>query len=89
SRKPLTACAICLGRHPHKISECRAVTLWDGKTASRCTKHDGQLTNPHRRPICLDWQRPGGCNHRDHSERHECSGCGASQHGAQQCPLAQ
>ncbi|KAM6502788.1 hypothetical protein JOM56_002765 [Amanita muscaria] len=30
SRKPLTACAICLGRHPHKISECRAVTLWDG-----------------------------------------------------------
>ncbi|KAF8351021.1 hypothetical protein F5887DRAFT_935570 [Amanita rubescens] len=89
-KRPLTACAVCLGWHPHKISECRAVTLWNGKAAARCTKDDeGQLIDPHRKPICLDWQRTTGCHRGSHPDQHQCSGCGSSRHGAQRCPLAQ
>ena len=85
----LSACTICLGRHPHDIFNCASATLWDG-TPTRCQKNSqGRLVNPAGAILCSDWQRPNGCSSTTHDSRHECSGCGKPAHGAQSCPRAQ
>ena len=85
----LSACTICLGRHPHDIFNCASATLSDGSPA-RCQKNSqGRLVNPAGSILCSDWQRPNGCSSSTHDSRHECSGCGKPSHGAQSCPRAQ
>jgi hypothetical protein len=86
--RDLSACALCLGRHPHRVSECRATQTWDGKTTYCTRDHKGQLINPRSQTLCLDWQRPRGCTRGDHAARHKCSGCRSKSHGAQTCPCA-
>ena len=85
----LSACTICLGRHPHNIFNCVSATLWDG-TPAHCQKNSqGQLVNPAGGILCSNWQRPNGCSATTHDSRHECSRCGKPAHGAQSCPRAQ
>lgn len=89
SSTPLSACAICLGRHRHDVYKCSADALWDASKA-RCRRNDnGRLVNPNGITICSDWQRIAGCASTAHDSRHECSGCGKSDHGAQTCPRGQ
>lgn len=85
----LSACTICLGRHPHDVFKCASCSLWDG-TPARCQKNaQGRIVNPAGNILCSDWQRPNGCSSSAHDSRHECSGCGKPTHGAQNCPRAQ
>ena len=89
SSTTLSACTICLGRHPHSIRTCEATTLWDGKTPTHCHKNSaGHPVNPKGTVLCSDWQRPNSCSSTTHDSKHECSGCGKSDHGAQRCPRA-
>lgn len=88
SRKDLAACAICLGRQPHRVRDCNAEKTWDGARA-RCRRNDARIINPSGLTLCCDWQREDGCRSSSHDERHECSGCGATDHGAQRCKRAQ
>ncbi|KAJ7653833.1 hypothetical protein B0H17DRAFT_1214542 [Mycena rosella] len=84
----LSACAVCLGRHRHNVRECRSTTLWNLTTQARTRRNaEGRLVNNRNEPICLNWQR-SSCNS-NHDSRHECSGCGSANHGAQKCHLAQ
>ncbi|KAJ7719098.1 hypothetical protein DFH07DRAFT_688046, partial [Mycena maculata] len=80
-----TVCAICLGIHTF-VSKCRSQTLWNGSPA-RCFRGDGgKLTNINGVNICLDFQRGSGCKGRAGPRHiHECSGCGAPNHGAAGC----
>ncbi|KAG2753064.1 hypothetical protein P692DRAFT_20681627, partial [Suillus brevipes Sb2] len=86
---PLSACAVCLGRHAHKIVECKAAKTWDNAHDTLCTRVGKILTMRDSRPVCSDWQRVSGCNNATHDRRHFCSGCTASSHGVQNCPRAQ
>ena len=84
-----SACTICLGRFPHHVAKCTSATLWSGGPAY-CTKNGtSQLVNPKGLVLCTDWQKPSGCNSTGHDSKHECSGCGKSDHGAQRCPQAE
>lgn len=84
-----SACAVCLGRHRHEISKCAADTLWDGSKI-RCKQNEqGRIINPNGLIICSDWQRPSGCQNNGSTHHHECSGCGKTTHGAQDCSRAQ
>lgn len=86
----LSACPTCLGRHPHDIANCKATQCWDGKEKNRCTRTGhGHLRAPDGTVLCTDWQKPRGCEDTTHSHKHQCSGCGATDHGAQDCPRAQ
>ncbi|KAJ7719738.1 hypothetical protein B0H16DRAFT_1211429, partial [Mycena metata] len=85
----LSACAVCLGRHRHNVRECNVSTLWNGTTPARVSRNrDGKFVNSRHEVICLAWQRATGCS-LNHSARHECSGCGSPNHGAQKCHLTQ
>lgn len=44
NRTPLSACAVCLGRHTHKIIECKAVKTWDNAHDTLCTQVGKILT---------------------------------------------
>ncbi|KAJ7847775.1 hypothetical protein B0H13DRAFT_1451643, partial [Mycena leptocephala] len=80
-----TVCAICLGTHA-LVSKCRSTTLWNGSAARRFRDNRGKLTNPNGVNICLDFQRASGCRGRPGPKHfHECSGCGARDHGAASC----
>lgn len=86
----LSACTRCLGRHPHDVANCPATTLWDKSTPVRCDwNKQKRLVNPKGTVLCSDWQRRQGCKSDSHSFRHECSGCGSTEHGAQSCQLAE
>ena len=86
----LPACAVCLGCFPHSVFNCKATTLWDKSTPAYCYKNQsGRLVNPKGSILCSDWQRLTGCDISSHSPRHECSGCGKHDHGAQECPRAE
>ncbi|KAJ7753476.1 hypothetical protein B0H16DRAFT_1231035, partial [Mycena metata] len=78
-------CAICLGLHD-QVSKCRSPTLWNGGVA-RCHRDErGRLTNTDGVNICLNFQRSDGCSGRAGPRHiHECSGCGAPNHGAATC----
>jgi hypothetical protein len=84
-----SACAICLGRYRHEIHKCSSGTLWSGKKAHCRRNEQGRLINPGGNVICSDWQRPFSCANSGAGHRHECSGCGKSDHGAQDCPRTQ
>ena len=84
-----SACALCLGRHFHDIQNCRSESLWDGGR-TRCKKNEGgRLVNPTRTVLCHNWNSRRGCSATGHEQRHECTGCGQPDHGAQKCPRAQ
>jgi hypothetical protein len=82
-----TVCAICLGIHP-QVVKCRSTSLWNGSPA-RCYRDErNKLTNPNGTNICLGFQLSGGCKGRAGPKHfHECSGCGATDHGASRCPI--
>ncbi|KAF8833951.1 hypothetical protein BDN67DRAFT_862885, partial [Paxillus ammoniavirescens] len=82
-------CPVCLGRHPHRIIDCRATKTWDDVFDTLCTHINRALVMRDKRPICNDWQRETKCSSTSHDGHHICSGCGASSHGAQTCPRAQ
>jgi hypothetical protein len=82
-------CATCLGRHEHPFVKCDGHELWDGSPGSIRKSGNGRPVDPNGNPLCLDWQRLKGCQSSSHSERHRCSGCGKSSHGAQACPRAE
>ena len=85
----LPVCALCLATDPHDTRKCRSDTLWDGSKA-RCHKSDeGRLITPTGNTLCSDWNSRRGCTTTTHEQRHECSGCGNKDHGAQRCPRAQ
>ncbi|KAH8976764.1 hypothetical protein EDB86DRAFT_2820336 [Lactarius hatsudake] len=81
-------CAACLGRHDHTFAKCEGHKLWDGSTGA-VRKDQGKLVGTDGLPVCFDWQVPKGCASASHPERHKCSGCGKSDHGAQTCPRAE
>lgn len=82
-------CAVCLGRNICEVNKCRAENFWDGSKA-RCQKNDqGRLITPVGTVLCHDWNTRRGCSSPGHPYRHECSGCGKKDHGAQNCPRAQ
>jgi len=89
NRGPLSACAVCLGRHPHKVIECKATKTWDNVADTLCSRVGKLLNMRDGRAICSDWQRVAGCSDTSHDRRHFCSGCTSSSHGAQNCPRAQ
>ena len=80
------ACAVCLNHHKHNFSKCDGVKLWDGSVGSPRKNKQGRLVAANGLPICFDWQMPQGCASTSHSDRHRCSGCGKTNHGAQTCP---
>ncbi|KAG2125468.1 hypothetical protein DEU56DRAFT_759207 [Suillus clintonianus] len=85
-----SACALCLGRFRHPIHKCASEFLWDKRTKTRCRRGaEGHLVNPEGLELCYDWQRPKGCSSTARSHVHKCSGCGAKDHGAQECPQSE
>src|SRR5271168_2198827 len=82
-------CAICLGRNICEIGKCRSENFWDGSKV-RCQKNEqGRLITPTGTILCHDWNTRRGCPSTVHGQRHECSGCGKRDHGAQNCARAQ
>ncbi|KIK36577.1 hypothetical protein CY34DRAFT_94122, partial [Suillus luteus UH-Slu-Lm8-n1] len=86
---PLSACAVCLGRHAHKIVKWKAAKTWDNAHYTLCTRVGKILTMRDSRPVCSDWQQVSGCSNATHDRQHFCSGCTASSHRVQTCPRAQ
>ena len=84
-----SACAVCLGRHPHKVIDCAATMLWDNTLPALATHSNKVLVMQDRRALCADWQCASGCPTSHHDNRHICSGCASTSHGAQECPRAQ
>ena len=82
-------CAVCLGRHEHIFAKCEEAKLWDGSANAPRKGEQGQLVAANGLPLYFDWQIPRGCSSLSHPDRHRCSGCGRSDHGAQGCPRAQ
>ena len=82
-------CATCLGRHEHPFGKCTAHKLWNGAVAGAKKNGYGRLVGEDGLAICYDWQLPSGCQSTSHNERHKCSGCGKTSHGAQNCPRAE
>lgn len=87
---PLSVCPICLSRRRHPIRKCQAPVLWNGKQKTRCLRaDDGRIVCVDGRTLCSNWNQTIGCKDRSSRHIHECSGCGESSHGAQDCSLAQ
>jgi hypothetical protein len=82
-------CAACLGRHDHAYGKCEGRKLWDGTDASARKNEHGKLVAADGLPLCYDFQLPKGCSSSLHLDRHTCSGCGKTGHGAQKCPRAE
>ena len=55
--EPLPACAVCLGRHPHRVVDCTEERTWDKKFPTFAT-HSGKslFTHDHSQNICSKWQ---------------------------------
>ena len=82
-------CAVCLGRHEHTFAKCDKTKLWNGSPCGVRKNEQGRLVAPDGLILCFDWQLPKGCGASGHAERHKCSGCGKSDHGAQGCTRAE
>jgi hypothetical protein len=83
-------CAVCLGRNNHSFIECSATRIWDNSLPSASKRINRQLLiRSTDKPLCVDWQRGKACTTRSHDERHLCSGCLSTSHGAQHCTRAQ
>ena len=86
----LSACPVCLSRKKHPIRKCKAANLWDGQHKSRCARtDDGQIVDINGRTLCNNWNQTIGCKDKSSRHIHECSGCGESSHGAQDCSFAE
>ncbi|KAG1721621.1 uncharacterized protein EDB91DRAFT_1064321, partial [Suillus paluster] len=85
----LSACAVCLGRNPHRIIKCKVSKTWDDAFNTICLHIRRVLTMRDGKPVCSDWQRVNSCVEVTHDRQHFCSGCGSSTHRAQTCPRAQ
>lgn len=86
----LPACPVCLSRQRHRVQDCKATTLWDGKRQVRCSRSgEGKIVDPEGRTLCTRWNQSVGCKDKSTRHIHECSGCGKSSHGAQECSLAE
>lgn len=83
---PSGICAVCLGRYEHNFSKCNSALLWDGTKGWARKNEQGRLATPEGLVLCFDWQLPKACASTAHTEKHFCSGCGDSKHGAQKCP---
>ena len=83
---PSGICAVCLGRYEHNFSKCNSSKLWDGTKGWARKNEQGRLATPEGLVLCFDWQLPKACTSTAHTEKHLCSGCGDSKHGAQKCP---
>lgn len=88
---PLSHCHKCLGRDKHDIRKCSRTSLANGKREVLCDWNAQRylefIKGPHKGlEVCADWQRPNGCTSRNHSEKHRCSGCASTAHGAGGCP---
>lgn len=87
----LPRCHRCLGRDKHDIRRCSRTSLWNGKKDVLCGWNAkgyleilaGLFAGLE---LCAEWQRPNGCTSRKHSEKHRCSGCASTNHGADGCP---
>jgi hypothetical protein len=85
-----SACPVCLSRKRHHIRQCRALTLWNNKDEARCSRTaDGYIVDKAGRTLCSDWNQIIGCAKKSSQHIHECSGCGKTSHGAQDCSLAE
>lgn len=83
-------CAVCLGCHGHSFIECTAKRLWDNNFTALATRNNKSLLLRNSdKPLCVDWQRAKSCTSHQHDERHVCSGCLSTSHGAQMCSRAQ
>ncbi|KAF8267698.1 hypothetical protein EI94DRAFT_1580251 [Lactarius quietus] len=82
-------CTACLGCHEHTYAKCEGLRLWDGSASATQKNEQGQLVAADGLPICFDWQILRGCSSTSHPDRHRCSGCGRSDHGAQGCPCTE
>ncbi|KAG1735861.1 uncharacterized protein EDB91DRAFT_1055922 [Suillus paluster] len=85
----LPCCTVCLSRASHYIVECNASRTWDNlfDTFSQCIQKG--LWAKDGRQLCTAWQRDDSCSITQHNNVHICSGCGSTEHGAQQCARAQ
>ncbi|KIK52988.1 hypothetical protein GYMLUDRAFT_77645 [Collybiopsis luxurians FD-317 M1] len=90
----LARCHRCLCRDKHDIRRCTRTTLSGGKRDVLCNWNSkGYLEITHGThaglELCAEWQRPNGCTSRKHPEKHRCSGCASTLHGAEGCPDGQ
>ena len=69
-----SACAVCLGRHPHRIVECAVPMLWDNSLPSLALRSNKILSMQDGRAVCAEWQRVSGCPSSRHDNRYICSG---------------
>ena len=86
---PSGVCVVCLGRSEHDYRKCNSSKLWDGKKGWARRNEQGRLATPEGLVLCFNWQLPKMCASTAHVEKHLCSGCGESNHGAQKCPRAE
>jgi hypothetical protein len=86
---PFLCCAVCLRRNPHHVIDCAAALTWDGKHDTISERIHKALWTKDGKQLCTAWQREEGCDSTKHNNRHTCSGCRATTHGAQSCPRAQ
>ena len=89
STQPLPVWALCLSRRKHDIYRCNATQIWDGSKTWASRHRDNRLVDPDGNSLCMDFQRPNGCDLTTHDHKHRCSGCGKPNHGAQRCHRAQ
>ncbi|KAJ3902993.1 hypothetical protein F5879DRAFT_804416 [Lentinula edodes] len=73
------------------IFAAACTSIWNGKRGVACNwNKQGYLEiakgTDAGLELCADWQRPNGCTSRAHPEKHRCSGCTNSGHGASSCP---
>jgi len=78
-------CAVCLGRHEHKVAECCATRTADGAFPTASRRKDRKLVLHSGQPLCYRWQGPASCTSSRHDDQHICSGCGQSSHGLASC----
>jgi len=84
----LSACAVCLGQHPHNMHACNATHTWDSTHPVMAKWKDKQLFLLSNNPHCHQWQQVGGCTNTTHNHHHCCTGCGSATHGVDSCPQA-
>lgn len=90
----LPRCHRCLGRDKHEVRRCPRTKLWDSKRDVLCNWNAKQYLKISKGThkgleLCAEWQRPNGCTERGHPEKHRCSGCASTAHGAEGCPEGQ
>ncbi|KAJ3985632.1 hypothetical protein F5890DRAFT_1125799 [Lentinula detonsa] len=87
----LQRCHRCLGRDPHFVRKCSRTSIWNNSRKVICDWNEKSYLEIcegiHKGlELCADWQRTNGCTNRGHTEKHRCSGCASTNHGANGCP---